>query len=130
MLDTLRGGFTGADGLKVSLGIERMVHVNGSLVSHTSLQIADVGRLDADQARQAGAALAHVTLVQNGNANMAAPAFSAETLGATIIQNSLNNQQIESRTLINSSVNSASLLGTINFGGSLNDAIMRAASPR
>ena len=130
VLESLRGGFTGADGLKVSLGIERVVSVNGSLVSRTELRIADVGRLDPDQARQAGAALAHVTLIQNGSANGAAPAFAPETLGATIIQNSLNNQHIESRTLINASVNSASLLGTIHFGGSLSDAIARATGPR
>lgn len=130
VLDGLRGGFTGADGLKISLGIERMISVNGSVVSRTSLQIADLGRLNPDQARQAGAALAQVTLVQNGIASSAAPAFSADTLGGTIIQNSLNNQQIESSTLINSSVNSASLLGSIHFGGSLSDAIARAAGPR
>lgn len=129
-LDTLRGGFTGVDGLTVSLGIERLVSVNGSLVARTSIELADVGRLHPDQARQAGAALSHVNLIQNGSANVAAPGFSADTLGGTVIQNTLNNQQIESRTVITSTVNSSSVLGIINFSGSLNDSLARAAGPR
>lgn len=128
-LDRLRGGFTTHNGLEVSLGIERLVSINGQVVSRTSFQIADVRRLDPGQARAAGAALSAVQLIQNGSDNTAGALFSADTLGGTVIQNTLNNQQIESRTVIHSSVNSLGLLKTINFNGNLSDAIARAAGP-
>lgn len=129
-LARLRGGFTTAGGLEVSLGIERVVTVNGQLVSRTSFQIADVGRIDAAQARQTGAALSAVKLIQNGSENIVGAVFAGDTLGGTVIQNTLSDQQIESRTIINSSVNSMGLLKTMNFSGNLNDAIARAAGPR
>lgn len=126
-LGQMRGGFTTAAGLEVSLGIERMVTLNGEVVSRTSFQIADIGRLSPEQAQQTGAALSAVKLIQNGSENIAGAVFAAGTLGGTLIQNSLNNQQIESRTVINSSVNSIGLLTAMNFSASLNDALARAA---
>jgi hypothetical protein len=129
LLDTLRGGFIGASGLQVSLGIERLVTVNGEVVSRTSLQLADVGRMDPEQARQAGAALSAVKLIQNGSGNMVTAGFSSDTLGGTVIQNSLDGQRIESSTIINSTVNSIGLLKTMNFSGNVSDAIARAAGP-
>ena len=128
MLDRLRGGFTSASGLQVSLGIERLVTINGEVISRTSLQLADLGRLDASQARQAGDALSAVTLIQNGHSNQLTAGFSSDTLGGTVIQNSLDGQHIESSTIINASVNSIGLLKTMNFSGNVSDAIARAAS--
>ncbi len=129
-LGRLRGGFTTASGLEVSLGIERVVAINGEVQSRTSFHVTSIAQLSAEQAMLTRAALSDVKLIQNGGANMALVAFSDATLGGTIIQNSLSNQHIESRTLINASVNSMDLLKTINFNGNVSDAIARAAGPR
>ncbi len=128
-LERLRGGFTSASGLQVSLGIERVVAINGQVQSRTSFHLADIGRLDPAQATLTRAALSDVKLIQNGHANMALAAFADATLGGTIVQNSLSDQHIESRTLINASVNSMGLLKAINFNGNVSDAIARAAGP-
>ena len=129
-LDSLRGGFTIAGGLTVSLGIERLVSVNGELVSHTSFQIADIGKLDAVQAQQTSATRSALKLIQNGGENMKLTGFAGDMLGGTVIQNTLDNQLIESRTIINASVNSVGLLKTMNFNGNLSDAIARTVVPR
>lgn len=128
-LGALRGGFTIASGLQVSLGVERLVAINGEVVSRTSFQLADIGRLDPDQARETSAALSAVKLIQNGSDNIYTAAFANDTLGGTVIQNSLNGQRIESSTIINSTVNSIGLLKTMNFSGNVSDAIARAAGP-
>jgi hypothetical protein len=125
-----RGGFTTPAGLQVSLGIERVVAINGEVQSRTSFQLADIGRLGAEQAAQTRAALSEVKLIQNGSDNIALAALAESTLGGIIIQNSLSDQRIQSRTLINASVNSAGPLMAIHFNGSVSDAIARAASPR
>lgn len=129
-LDQARGGFTTPAGLSVSLGLERLVSINGELVSRTSFQIADIGTLSAEQARETSAALSAVKLIQNGSENIYMAAFSSATMGGTVIQNTLNDQQIASRTLISASVNSAGLLNAINFHGNVSDALARAAGPR
>lgn len=128
-LSEMRGGFINTNGLKVSLGIERIVAINGQVQSRTSIELADIGRLSEAQATLTRAALSDVKLIQNGSANIALAAFADATLGGTIIQNSLSNQHIESRTLINASVNSMGLLKAINFHGNVSDAIARAAGP-
>lgn len=123
-LDTMRGGFTDASGLAISLGIERLVTINGDLVSRTNFQIANLSKITGDEARQAHEALNSVQLVQNGAGNIA----SADVAGGrgTFIQNSLNNQAIGTQTIISSSVNSMSLLKDMNFQDGLRDAAIRA----
>lgn len=129
LLDQSRGGFTFETGLKLSLGIERVVSINGEVAARTSLQLTDISRLSAEQARLTSDALSAVKLVQNGRDNIYLGAMSAQTLGGTVIQNSLNDQLIRTHTVIHSSVNSMALLKTLNFQGSLSDAIARAAGP-
>ena len=129
-LDGLRGGFTTVTGLAVSLGIERLVSINGTVVSRTSFQVVDIGRIDAEQARQTSPTLSSVKLIQNGGDNMMLSGFSSEMLAGTVIQNTLNNQRIDSRTTINASVNSIAFLKSMNFNGNVSDAIARAVVPR
>ena len=129
VLDQSRGGFTFDTGLRLTLGIEREISINGEVVSRTSLQLTDISRLSAEQAQQTSDALSAVKLVQNGRDNIYVGAMSAQTLGGTVIQNSLNDQLIRTHTVIHSSVNSMALLKTLNFQGSLCDAIARAAGP-
>lgn len=120
-LDSARGGFTTPGGLELSLGIERMVLVNGEVVSRTNIQIADIRAVSVDEAAAARAALASTTLVQNG----AGAVFSGSAVGGTFIQNSLSDQVIRSQTVISSTVNSTSLLKDMNFNQSLRDAALQ-----
>lgn len=125
VLDATRGGFVTPAGLTVSLGIERLVLLNGEVVARSNVQIADIARLDAAQAQQTRAALSSVNLLQNGADNMNAAPMSTP-LGGTVVQNSLNNQHIDTRTVINSSVNSIGMLTTLNFQGTIGNALARA----
>jgi hypothetical protein len=124
-----RGGFIVMGSLEVSLGIERLVTLNGDIVSRTSLTIPDVSKLSAEQAREAGQALSAINLVRNGTDSMTVPVAITAVPGATLIQNSVNGQHIDSRTVINSSVNTLGLLTSRNFQDSLGEAIARSARP-
>ncbi len=129
-LDSLRGGFTTPSGLEVSLGIERLVTINGTVVTRTSFHVPDVARLSAEQASQTSATLSAIKLIQNGGDNMVHAALSQQGLGGTVIQNTLDDQRIQSQTIINASANSIGLLKTLNFQASLGEAIARSAGPR
>jgi hypothetical protein len=129
-LATLRGGFTSPSGLTVSLGIERLVSINGDVVARTSFDIADLNRMSEEQARLTRDALSSVKLIQNGGDNIYQAGDSSRVIGGVVIQNTLNDQLIRSETVISSTVNSASLLKSLNFQASLSDALTRAASTR
>jgi hypothetical protein len=126
VLEGARGGFTLDSGLAVSLGIERLVSINGNVVSRTSFAVADMSRLTAEQAEQTRAALSSVNLVRNGHDTINAGALTANALGGTVIQNSLNDQVIKSATVITAGVNSMGLLKALNFQDSLGEAIARS----
>jgi hypothetical protein len=128
-LEQMRGGFTTASGLQVSLGIERLVAINGELVARTRVDISDLNHMSDEQLRQTRDALSSVKLIQNGGANIYQASDSAHG-GGVVIQNTLNDQSIQSQTVISSTVNSASLLKTMNFQGSVSDALARAAGAR
>jgi hypothetical protein len=130
VLDGARGGFTRSDGLMVSLGIDRLVSINGDVVARSRIDIADLGRLNADQARQTSDALSSVKLVQNGDANIYRTGDLSAALGGIVVQNSLNDQAIRTETVIRSTVNSAGLLNTLHFQSTLQDALARAVGTR
>lgn len=123
-LAAMRGGFTTAGGLSLSLGVERLVSINGEVVARTNFHIANVGMISGAEARQARDTIDSLTLVQNGPNNFAA----GDSLGVargTFVQNSLNGQAISTQTIISSSVNSMSLLKDLNFLGGLRDAAIQ-----
>ena len=127
-LDGSRGGFDTGTGLLVSFGIERAVSVNGNLVSNTSFNIPNVANLTPEQAKLATVALSTVNLVQIGPGNSYQPGnLGSLNLGLTV-QNSLNDQLIRSQTVINTSVNSLSLLKSLNLQGVLNEALINAVN--
>jgi hypothetical protein len=182
-LDAARGGFTLPSGLAVGLGIERMIAVNGELVTQARFAIADVRALNADQAAMVREAMSATLLVQNGRlagqstgGQLPAPAASlpgllsgpvpgplagqltgqlagqlAGQLGgqlpgpvsapssaampaalpppaaAMFIQNSLDNQRIQSQLVIDASVNTLSGFKSLNFSSSVLDALANAA---
>ncbi|QYF92130.1 hypothetical protein KY495_15310 [Massilia sp. PAMC28688] len=120
-LDGLRGGFITPAGLQVSLGIERIVSINGDAVSHVTLfalGTPGAGLAGGDAAR----------LVQQGGNNVFAGAL--DQAGATFVQNSLHNQTIRTDTLISANVNSAGLLRELNFSQALSQAAITAAGSR
>jgi hypothetical protein len=126
VLDEARGGFTLPSGLAVAIGIERTVAVNGEVVARTRFEIPDLRSISAEQALQARDALTAVTVVQNGVSGIDRTALSG-MIGATVIQNTLNDQHIETRTVIDASVNTLAGFKAINFQASLGDALARAA---
>lgn len=136
-LDAVRGGFGYGDNLLVTLGIDRLVHINGNLVQQSSVQFGDVGKLARGQAQLGGDPLGP-RLIQNGQPVQLPPGLAAGldagrafgALGGTIIQNSLNDQMINNQTTIRASVNNAGVLQTMNFNVSLNQALTNAVSPR
>ena len=107
-LDQVRGGFDNGTGLKVSFGIERAVYINGSLVANSTLSVTELGKLAGGDVRASASDAAGLTLVQNGAGNVVATTSGTTGLG-TVIQNSLNDQNIRNVTVINAAVNSAQL---------------------
>ncbi len=124
-LDGARGGFETASGLNLSLGIERVVSVNGEVLSRTSVDIPNLGNITAEQAAQAHEVLSSARLVQLGANNFVAP--EALGSGATLIQNTLDHQTIRAQTVISSTVNSMSMLKDLNFLSTVRDALVRSA---
>lgn len=123
-LGAQRGGFVVATGLTVSFGMVRTVTLNGDLVNATSFNLPDVARITPAQARLASAAMAEAGLVQVGGGNRVPVGALAQVPAGTIIQNSLNNQNIQTLTVINTGVNSQALFKAINIQSVLNDALL------
>lgn len=128
VLDDARGGFITPSGLVVTLGLERLVTINGNVVERTEMQLGDIGKLASGQGSITGEALGQLRLIQNGDVR--AVAGSSNLLGGTLIQNSLNDQLIRSQTAITATVNTAGMLRALNFGTSLNNALTTAVAPR
>jgi hypothetical protein len=127
-LDKMRGGFDLSSGLKVSFGISRMVVVNGNLLTTTSFNIPDISNISAQQA-QALASVNAGALIQNGPGNIVQPGALPGLSGA-VIQNTLNNQNIQALTTINTTVNSLSMFKNFNVGSTLNGALINAVRGR
>lgn len=128
-LDEARGGFITANGLVVTLGLERLVTINGNVVERTELQLGDIGKLASGQGSIPDEALGQLRLIQNGDLRSVTPDSSA-LLGGTLIQNTLNDQLISTQTSINATVNTAGMLRALNFSTSLSNALSTAVAPR
>lgn len=125
-LDNARGGFEVPGGLNISLGIERVVSINGEVLSRTNVAIPDVGNMTAAQVAAASEALGTARLIQVGGSNFA-PSDIGLGGGATFVQNTLDNQAILAQTTISSTVNSMALIKDLNFHSTIRDAIVRSA---
>jgi hypothetical protein len=122
-LDVTRGGFDSGNGLLASFGLDRLVYVNGNLVSSSSVQIPDVAHINRQQADALAAASA-VNVIQIGAGNSFDPAALRQTMGATVIQNTLDNQNIQSVTRLNATVNNLNLFNSLNLQSSLQSALI------
>jgi len=125
-LDRIRGGFTTDNGLQIAFGIERAVYLNGSLVTTTSLNVSDLGKVTGGSAGPPNVATAgsNLSLVQNGSGNVFSIGSANSNNVGTFIQNTLNDQKIQSITTINATVNSLQVLKSINFSSSLRGALV------
>lgn len=126
-LEGVRGGFVTDTGLKVSFGIERAVYINGDLVTTTSLNVADLSRASAGAAMAAAGvepAAGSWKLVQSGTGNTFLPGTLSSSAVGTAIQNTLDNQKIQTITHINAAVNSAGIMRSLNLQSSMRSAIV------
>ncbi|WP_210543593.1 hypothetical protein [Rhodoferax sp. PAMC 29310] len=130
VLANSRGGFEVSAGLTVSFGFLRSVSINGELVSSAQFNLPDVSRISAEQARAVTTAMSEGRLVQVGAGNSVDAVSLANLSGATVIQNSLNDQLIQTTTIINTGVNSQSLFKAVNVQSVLNDALLGALTRR
>ena len=148
-LESLRGGFSMGEGLTVSFGITRAVLVNGALITETTLNVGHMADLTTAQAAQLGQKLGSISLVQNGPGNSFAPDPStgrasirssptggptvtsiAGGMAGTVIQNSLNNQQISHQTTINANSNGLGMVRALNLHETLTEAIQQSIGQR
>lgn len=125
-LDAVRGGFDTGTGLLVSFGIERAVYVNGNLVTSTSLYIPNIGQMSAEQAGALAAVTSTISVIQNGPGNTVDPSALAQTTAGTVIQNSLNNQNIQTLTTLNTTVNTLNLFKSLNLQSTLQSALINS----
>jgi hypothetical protein len=125
-LDDMRGGFDLGNGLMASFGIDRAVYVNGNLVTSTSFNIPDISHITTAQAAAMNSALGSVSLTQIGPNNTFDPTALGQTTAATVIQNTLNHQNIQSITTVNASVNSLNVFRQANFQNALQQAQLQS----
>jgi hypothetical protein len=109
-LDQLRGGFDWGEGLKISFGWVRTVAINGETVHQARFAMPDMSRMRAEQA--------------------ALWTEAATVLPATVVQNSLSNQQISTLTEINATVNSLGLMKSLNASGVLRESLLDSVVSR
>lgn len=117
-LDALRGGFIAPSGLVISFGIERVVQVNGEVVASTRLQIADVSRVSADEARML-AALRDSQIVHVGGGTVVAGGT-----GGLLIQNTIDGQSLSARTTLDVSLNTLQLYRDGQLATLITDAVI------
>ena len=121
-LDVVRGGFV-TDTLNISFGIERAVYINGALVTTTSFNLSDLGRISGGRG-SAALDSATVALIQNGTGNTVSAGSISSASIATVVQNTLDGQKIQNLTVINASVNSLGVLRGLNLQSSLRGAVI------
>lgn len=125
-LDDTRGGFDLGNGLVASLGIDRAVYINGALITSTKIDIPDIAHITTAQATALASATGATTVVQNGPGNSFDPSAFSHTVAATVVQNTLNNQNISTVTTMSVSVNNLSMFRGLNLQQSLQSV---AANP-
>lgn len=121
-LDAARGGFDWGGGLVASLGIDRAVYLNGTLVTSLHIQLPDVGHLSAVQAGALSSAIDAASVLQVGPGNTVDPSALSTPLAATLVQNTLDNQHIATQTTLDVSVNSLGAFRSLNLQQSLQAA--------
>ena len=128
VLDACRGGFTTAAGLSVTLGIERIVTIDGHVAARSELQLGDLGRLAAGASPPSALAAAQSAPGLDGTG--LSVRLGPSPLDGTVIQNSLNGQAIGTATIIHASVGAHGLLQAMHFQSTLANALNNAVTGR
>lgn len=122
LLDDMRGGFDTGSGLKISFGIQREVYMNENLLASANLAVGDINKATSEHALKAVADPV-LYLVQNGSGNRFDPDVISQSVTPIVIQNTLNQQDIRSLTVLNARVNSIELFKNLNMQSALTEAI-------
>lgn len=144
LLDQMRGGFDVGGGLVLSLGISMVTYINGQLVTETviaPMQLDQLNQLSSEQATQLKDQISSLTVIQNGPGNRwgnyqspndgsaAVHQVSGVGLG-TVIQNSLDNQNIQNLTVLDINTNALGLMRSNNWQNTLRDSLSSAGGVR
>lgn len=126
-LDRVRGGFEIPANLHAALRLERLVSANGEQVAHLAADIPDVGHMTVAEAESLARA-AGTLVIQGGPDN----AFHLMELGptATVIQNTLDDQQLVAVTTLDVQVNSLAAYREMAFQDGLRDGLGSIAGVR
>lgn len=125
-LDAMRGGFQLPSGTMLSFGIERVVFINGELAASTSVRVADLSRLTAEEARALGEFNQGI-VIQRGDGNRFEP---VRLPGGVVIQNTLDDQRITTITRLEVDSHVLGTFQDLNAGGALQDALIGSAGTR
>jgi hypothetical protein len=128
VLDTCRGGFTTGSGLSVTLGIERIVTIDGRVAARSELQLGDLGRLTAGASPPPALAAAQSGPGLDGTG--ISVRLGPSPLDGAVIQNSLNGHAIGTATIIHASVGAQGLLQAMHFQSTLATALNNAVTAR
>jgi hypothetical protein len=128
VLDACRGGFTTPTGLSVTLGIERIVTVDGHVAARSELQLGDLGRLAAGAAPPPALSSVQATLGPDGGGLTVR--LDPTAAGGTVIQNSLDGQAIANATIIHATVGAQGMLQAMHFQSTLANALNAAVTGR
>ena len=120
VLEHMRGGFQSSpNGPILSFGIERSTYLNGQLVGSTILNIPDLMQLAGNSSRV-------FTLVQTGSGNAVTLDAAALPTLMTVLQNSLDNQNIQNQTVMNATVGALGWTRSLALGDALSQATIGA----
>lgn len=125
-LSDFRGGFDLGGGLVASFGISRAIYINGNLVAQVRIDIPDMSHIDSAQANALATLVNGVTLIRNGPGNFVDPASFNRATGAIVIQNSLNNQQIQALTTLDTTVRNLNQFSSLNVANTLQSALVNS----
>ena len=122
-LERMRGGFQTPQGLQLSFGIERLVYINGTLATSTRIAVQGLGAPGGAVPEASLPPGGSLSWVLNGAAQTLAPGLPAGANLGTVIQNSLNDQHIQTLTIINANANSLDVLRSWSLQLSIRDAV-------
>ena len=123
-LGDVRGGYLAGNGMELSFGIEKMLAVNGVLLSNDTLSFM-LGEA-ADLVGPAVSGSMANKVVQNGAGNSLSPAL-LEGLGTgTFIQNSMDRALIQNTTTMDVSITVRDLYRDLNLSSTVNQQLIHS----
>lgn len=124
-LEAVRGGVDMGGGLLGSFGIDRATYINGQLVAHTAVTLPDIAHVTRQQATALTTAM-QAGVITNGPGNVTDPASFNHAPGATVIQNSLDNQNIQNLTTIHATVNTLPVFNALRLQETLQSGLVQS----